>query len=216
MCVWASFQSRDVTMVLSMPATRQLGATSTTAAVFANSALGERCKAGPCHVLLPSSSSGGLRSSSQFVADRQYNAGLQPLERRPGSTHVLNCTSYSTSSSSQARVSSWQDESPVVLNVSCTYPLFPPFGRARLVRILALGEDVATAYCERLLARGVATATDCLVVHNWLSLTLRMPFHRNCSHSLHYIMFLSACSFEMFNVMLILRAFGCDILEFKF
>jgi hypothetical protein len=154
--------------------------------------------------------------SSQFVADRQYNAGLQPVERRPGSTHVLNCTSYSTSSSSQARVSSWQDESPVVLNVSCS---LSPFGRARSVRILALGEDVATAYCERLLARGVATAlnrTDYLVVHNWLSLTLRMPFHRNCSHSLHYIMFLSACSFEMFNVILILRAFGCDILEFNF
>lgn len=121
------FQSPDVTMVLSMPATRQLGARSTTAAaVFANSALGERSKAGPCHVLLPSSSSAGLRSSSQFVADRQYNAGLQPVERRPGSTHVLNCTSYSTSSSSQARVSSWQDESPVVLNVSCSYPLFAP------------------------------------------------------------------------------------------
>lgn len=126
MCVCASFESRDVTMVLSMPATRQLGGRSTTAAVFANSALGERCKAGPCHVLLPSSSSAGLRSSSsQFVADRQYNAGLQPVERRPGSTHVLNCTSYSTSSSSQARVSSWQDESPVALNVSCSYSLFP-------------------------------------------------------------------------------------------
>lgn len=116
-----------MTMVLSMPATRQLGGRSTTAAVFVNSALGEGCKAGPCHVLLPSPSSSGLRSSSQFVVDRQYNAGLLPVERRPGYTHALNCTSYSTSSSSQARVSSWQDESPVVLSVSCSYSLLFPW-----------------------------------------------------------------------------------------